>query len=226
MGEKREKDQRNLDSCPSLQEFFEIDTDNLYFLSNAELDLVCRSRQLNTKFESSTSLKETQALVRSPTAAVSRILGCSEDVSRRLASIETGITGTNRCTATATLMSSESSDGTSTISPLVRDTSDDLIAISRKPKSQLDPSLESEMYKSRVYSHAFRRFSTLSLPSNTCSAAGMSFLSAISLGQVSNISVIELPIFYHEDWNTQSCRIPNHPRLWKCVRAWQCMRIM
>lgn len=60
-------------------------------------------------------------------------------------------------------MSSETSDGTSTISPLVRDTSDDLIAISQKPNSQFDPFVESELYQSRVYSRAIRRFSTLSL---------------------------------------------------------------
>ncbi|KAF6240580.1 hypothetical protein HO173_001251 [Letharia columbiana] len=122
----------------------------------------------DVKFEFSTSLKETQASVRSLATAVGRILGCSEDVSRRLASMEAGITGTDRCTATATLISSESSDDTSTISPLVQNTSDDLTAISQKPKSQFDPSVESEMYESRVYSRAIRRFSTLSLPSNTC----------------------------------------------------------
>ncbi len=53
----------------------------------------------------------------------------------------------------------------------------------------------------------FDRFSTLSLPSNTCSAPGMSFLSAVSLGQISNLSVIELPIFHHEIWDSRDYRL-------------------
>lgn len=119
--------------------------------------------------------------------------------------MENSILRLNQGTATASLMSLETSDVTSTISPLVRNTSDELK--SQKSNPQFDPFMESQLYDSRVYLRAIRRFSTLSLPSNTCSAPGISFLSAVSLGQVSNISVIELPIFYHEIWDSREYRL-------------------
>ncbi len=119
--------------------------------------------------------------------------------------MENSILRLNQGTATASLMSLETSDATSTISPLVRNTSDELK--SQKANPQFDPFIESELYDSKVYLRAIRRFSTLSLPSNTCSAPGMSFLSVVSLGQISNISVIELPIFYHEIWNSRDYRL-------------------
>ncbi len=119
--------------------------------------------------------------------------------------MENSILRLNQGTATASLMSLETSDVTSTISPLVRNTSDELE--SQKSNPQFDPFMESQLYDSRVYLRAIRRFSTLSLPSNTCSAPGMSFLSAVSLGQISNLSVIELPIFHHEIWDSRDYRL-------------------
>ena len=150
-------------------------------------------------------MEETQTSVWNLTTAVSRILEYSEDVSRRLANMENSILRLNQGTATASLMSLETSDFTSKISPLVRNTSDELK--SQKSNPQFDSLMESELYDSRVYLRAIRRFSTLSLPSNTCSAPGMSFLSGVSLGQISNISVIELPIFYHEIWDSRDYKL-------------------
>ena len=69
--------------------------------------------------------------------------------------------------------------------------------------SQLDEGLELELHTSWVYSRPTHRHSISSFPSNINSTTGMSFLSTISLAQVSNISVFELPIFYHEIWNPQ-----------------------
>lgn len=69
--------------------------------------------------------------------------------------------------------------------------------------SQLDEDLELELHTSWVYSRSAHRHSISSLPSKIDSTTGMSFLSAVSLAQVSNISVLELPIFFHEIWNPQ-----------------------
>ena len=69
--------------------------------------------------------------------------------------------------------------------------------------SQFDEDLESELHTSWVYSRSTHRHSISSFPSNINSTTGMSFLSTISLAQISNISVFELPIFFHEIWNPQ-----------------------
>ena len=56
------------------------------------------------------------------------------------------------------LMSSEISDVTSTVSPLDRNRLDYLMAISEKSNSQFDTSVESELYDSKIYLRAVRRF--------------------------------------------------------------------
>lgn len=68
---------------------------------------------------------------------------------------------------------------------------------------QFDPDLESELHASRVYVRTMHRQSMSSLSSKHNSVAGLSFLSGISLAQMSSISVISLPIFSHELWNPQ-----------------------
>lgn len=68
---------------------------------------------------------------------------------------------------------------------------------------QFDKDLELELHTSWVYSRSTDRHSISSLPSKINSTTGMSLLSAVSLAQVSSISVFELPICYHEIWNPQ-----------------------
>ena len=69
--------------------------------------------------------------------------------------------------------------------------------------SQFDRYLESELYASRVYLRASHRRSISSKFSEENSVSGLSILSEISLAQISNFSMISLPIFYHEIWNPQ-----------------------
>ena len=76
--------------------------------------------------------------------------------------------------------------------------------------ARFDPTLESELYESRVYSRNTHRHSISSLCSTENSATGLSFLSGISLAQVSNLSVISLPILCHELWNSQQYQTPQN----------------
>ena len=62
---------------------------------------------------------------------------------------------------------------------------------------------DQDLNESRVYSRALHRHSNLSLPSTTINSMGWSFFSGISLAEVSNISVISLPISVNELWNHQ-----------------------
>ena len=66
---------------------------------------------------------------------------------------------------------------------------------------------EKALHESPVYNRALRRHSNLSLPSSAMNSLGWSFLSGISIAQVSNISVISLPISVNELWNSQHYRL-------------------
>jgi len=104
---------------------------------------------------------------------------------------------------------------TSTISTLPRSSDEALIntALGRDIKGGLSsaqthmPSVNSdldlELSNSRVYLRTCHRHSLSSLLSSSVSASGWSFLSGISLAQVSNISLLSLPLYPHEIWNYQ-----------------------
>ena len=131
---------------------------------------------------------------------VEHILQASEDVSSRLARIET-------------MFAAPSGDSATTLrAPIENDNADTRAQISmgeplRSDLSrrilQFDPNLESELHASRVYMRTKHRHSMSSLNSTYDSVAGLSFLSGISLTQISSISVISLPIFSYELWNPQ-----------------------
>ena len=70
------------------------------------------------------------------------------------------------------------------------------------PARGLDPDIEHGLYNSRVYLRAEGRHSLSSLPtmSGTGPIRGWSFFSYLSLGQISNVSVLSLPISSCELW--------------------------
>lgn len=72
---------------------------------------------------------------------------------------------------------------------------------SRGSFAQFDKDLEHDLHTSWVYSRSADRHSTSSLLSKIDSSTGMSLLSAVSLAQVSNISVFKLPVLFNEIWN-------------------------
>lgn len=165
---------------------------------------------------SSASTEAAQSSIWNLTTAVDRILQTSEDVSRRMASLETCLAASTRY-ATSRLRVPLESDNVSTIDPEANDSRGrDLHAQTSEEQSllsewtqqilQFDPSLESELYASRVYSRTTERHSISSLFSREDSVCGLSFLSGISLAQISNLSVLSLPIFCHELWNSGQYR--------------------
>ena len=134
---------------------------------------------------------------------VEHILQASEDVSSRLARIETMFAAPTGYSASALRAPIDNDDEiaqpqVSTEEPLNSDLSRKIL--------QFDPNLESELHASRVYMRTKHRHSMSSLNSTYDSVAGLSFLSGISLAQISSISVISLPIFSYELWNPQQYR--------------------
>ena len=138
---------------------------------------------------------------------VEHILQASEDVSSRLARIETMFAAPTGYSASALRAPIDNDDEiaqprVSTEEPLNSDLSRKIL--------QFDPNLESELHASRVYMRTKHRHSMSSLNSTYDSVAGLSFLSGISLAQISSISVISLPIFSYELWN---------PQQYRCIRS-------
>ena len=80
-------------------------------------------------------------------------------------------------------------------------------------RAQFDIKLESELYTSKVYTRTTHRHAMSSLLSRPSSVAGMSFFSGVSLAQISNISIIALPVFYNEVWNQQNYRNPKEHKI-------------
>ena len=134
---------------------------------------------------------------------VEHILQASDDVSSRLARIETIFAAPTGYPASARRAPIDDDNEiaqpqVSTEEPLNSDLSRRIL--------QFDPNLESELHASRVYMRTKHRHSMSSLISTYDSVAGLSFLLGISLAQISSISVISLPIFSYELWNPQQYR--------------------
>ena len=63
--------------------------------------------------------------------------------------------------------------------------------------------LEEDLQTSKVYQRVSFKHTNLSLPSSTARSLGWSFLSGVSLAEISNISVVSLPISVGNLWNPQ-----------------------
>lgn len=153
----------------------------------------------------SRSQGEAKPSIRNLNADVQTILESSERLSRKLA--RTDYLGPEpRCYADSTISSlPETNDATSTIPleshSIARERASSILKPPRM--EQFDSEVELQLRKSRVYMRAANKHSLSSLLSTSRSTPGYSFFSGLSLSQVSNISMIMLPIKYEEIWNSQ-----------------------
>lgn len=131
---------------------------------------------------------------------VQTIVKNSKKMTHKLAHIEHKLVAPSRY-ATSTISSlPDLSDATSTVTPLDQDLQDGhSSAQAHMPIS--NSKLNLELYNSRVYLRTSHRHSISSLPSAFGSTSGWSFLSGISLAQISNLSVLSLPIRPQDIWN-------------------------
>ena len=148
----------------------------------------------------STISEEIQDSVHNLTSIVQSILENSQDVSRRLANIEAGVGERNTYVTP---------DDESLLAPGDRSSVSSNKTIQTLQQSGwgkflgLDSIVELKLQESRVYSRTLRRHSASSLPSCSTSTTGWSMLSGISLAQVSNISVLSLPLSAVELWGSR-----------------------
>ena len=137
--------------------------------------------------------------------------------------MEMKIAGLSRHATSTIERPTDTSDGASTIRPTDysietdhSSPSDDGHAI-----SQFCIQIQAELEASRVYRRTAQRHSISSFPSGFHSAA-WSALSGVSLAEISNLSVLSLPISYRELWNPQHytiAREPNEPAEPSSTRA-------
>ena len=157
-------------------------------------------------------MSKIQSSISNLDTTVQSILANSEDIPRRIASIETKIIGLSRYATSMSERPTNTSDGASAICPTSYGIENN---ISSPPgvghtMSQFCIQIQTELEASRVYRRTAERHSMSSLPSGLHSAA-WSALSGVSLAQISCLSVLSLPISYDELWNPQHYTIAREP---------------
>ena len=131
---------------------------------------------------------------------------------RRMSRIETRIARLSRYATVKSGKPTETSDDASTIHPTSYGIEDDIWSSPcvSQAMSQFGIRIQNELEASRVYRRAAERHSVSSYLSGLHSAAG-SALSGVSLADISNLSVLSLPVSYGELWNPQHYTIECEP---------------
>ena len=175
--------------------------------------------QWTNNFLSNTS-EEVQQSVHSLTMMVHSLLESSEDVSSRLANLEDRLARTTM-PATDTievgsvfegLSLTTSTPALSTYQQLAIEAQEISTTTSEAASStdpELDPHVQRLLQESRVYSRTLRRHSVSTIPWSYRSRGGWSMLSGISLAQISNISVLSIPITASEIWGASHYMDPS-----------------
>ena len=165
-------------------------------------------------------MEEAQASVVQFTTLVTEILKSNQGISQRLANIELQAARRSSNDDVKTLASMDASKNTKptkcqgetgdsnsyqrcdtsrSIAPGLQH--DDYTVELRNPTFGF--TFDQDLHTSRVYARATNRHSSLSVSSSAIHSVGWSFLSGLSLADVSEISVIGLPISPQELWNVE-----------------------
>ena len=149
-------------------------------------------------------MSEVQSSISNLNTTVQSILANSEDIPRRIASIETRIAGLSRHAISTIERPTDRSDDASTIRPTSYVIENDHLSPPDvgQTMSQFCIQVQTELEASRVYRRTAKRHSISSFLSGLHSAA-WSALSGVSLAEISILSVLPLPISYGELWNPQ-----------------------
>ena len=157
-------------------------------------------------------MSEIQSSISNLNTTVQGILANSEDIPRRIGSIETKIARLSRYATSTSERPTGTSDGASTIRSTSYGIENDILSPPGvgHTMSQFGIQIQKELEASRVYRRTAQRHSISSYLSGLHSAAG-SALSGVSLAEISNLSVLSLPISYGELWNPQHYTIAREP---------------
>ncbi|KAL9124505.1 MAG: hypothetical protein Q9217_006167 [Psora testacea] len=152
-----------------------------------------------------TSVDEIQSSIGHLTTVMHEVLKRNEEIGRRLNKIETGVTSLSRPTASRVKTWPEARDDAFTVDPPCVDEKRYSEPSSPAPGPfQISNShLDAELRSSRVYARAIHRHWLSSLPTISEHTNTWSCLSGLSLAQISDISIVSLPLSPSELWNPQ-----------------------
>lgn len=148
----------------------------------------------------SSSSDEAQTAVGHLQDLIQQTLRNDEDISRRLANLETrnDITASNAISAAPSVIE-ENRDVSTGKRQSQFDREDFEASVTRN--TVVEFSFESMLQKSRPYTRGLLRNSRYSRTSSVAPSMGWSFFSGMSLADISSISVVSLPIWKSELWN-------------------------
>ena len=159
-------------------------------------------------------MEEARASIEQLTNLVRKVLESNQDMSQRMARLEVRTLGYSPSTAPTTFGSGETPAAVETHADSINDEascltikkadlrSDAMVSDSsdsRKPTFGF--SFDDDLNNSRPYTRAMRRSLIWSPRSSAIGTIGWSCLSGLSLADVSEISIINLPVSPHELWN-------------------------
>ena len=175
----------------------------------------------------SSSVEEAQAAVSNLESLIRRVLEINRDVAWRLRSLELQLNASTRHAGpqyqsiTETVEADSNSTSGNTMDT-TRDQTDERVRVQESTETtNVDPGFEKELHASQVYRRTTFKHSNSSLPSSAVRALDWSFLTGLSLANVSDISVISLPIPLQDLWNpppyglerSQNLRLDSHPEI-------------
>ena len=149
----------------------------------------------------SQSLQEAQASVQTLTALVQEVLNTNQEIARRLAMLETR---SLPCSAPKLEEDSFVAVGDTESSTCTHSVHHEASSIrGRTGKESYGAfAFDGELKTTRVYTRAIRRMASRSLSRSARHSFGWSMLSGATLAEISNISVMSLPIAPRDLWNS------------------------
>ena len=161
----------------------------------------------------STSVGEAQASVSELATLVTQVLESNQEMSRRMAKIEqwtferlpstfSTLTGRDALPSPSVVGTNTIEDNESVIAMkgLISDSQN---GTNGEPIRTFGFSFDQDLKTSRPYTQAMKRHTVWSTASSEIHTMGWSCLSGLSLAEVSQISVINLPVFRQDLWNGQ-----------------------
>ncbi|KAI4174176.1 MAG: hypothetical protein LQ343_002511 [Gyalolechia ehrenbergii] len=159
-------------------------------------------------------LEEAQLSIQSLTDTVRDLLAQNQKICRRLERSDVSIQLKHQSAPSALESASCTNDDTSTLRPNRNSCGQNDVTIAVEGRPDYAFSFEQDLRQSRVYTRVSRTIARrsdpdpLSLPSSASCSIGSSIFSGLSLADVSNISLVSLPIAAHYLSNGQRYREP------------------
>ena len=147
------------------------------------------------------SMEQARSSAANLLAQVQQVLKSNEDLQARMAGLSAQSIVRNPNGDTLSV-AAEMNDDTPTMTSARAKTGEIDVGIEVQT-TRAEFGFDEDLHVSRVYRRAMLKPSRESVTSSTFGSIGWSFLSGLSLGNISNMAVIALPLFPEELWNPE-----------------------